>query len=278
MAFDADNREFSISEEKNNSNFKKLYKFNCIVSNKNDEKLDFYLTKNPFCSSTLKPDFTVTSQYVYEDYFEINKKVKINNISLSIALKKLQINKIDWLKTDSQGIDLRIYKSLKQEVQDHILAIDFEPGLLATYQGEDTVFQIMSYMNQKKGFWLSGFDVQGVFRGTKQIYDNLFHNFIYKKLAKMTLKKAPKWVEMRYLNSLDYDDKYTIREYLLTCIFSMINKEYLNTLKLADKGFELFQDNIFRLIRNATITEIKKSFFHKNLIIKFEKKIISLFK
>lgn len=277
VAFDADDREFSVSEENDNISFKKLYKFNCIVSDQTDEKLDFYLTKNPFCSSTLKPNPAVVGRYVYADSFEVDKVISINNITLPKVLAQLGIAKVDWLKTDSQGIDLRIYKSLSNELQDSILCVDFEPGLIASYHGEDTVFQVMAYMDEKRKFWLSGFDVQGVFKGKKSTYDKLFDSFLYKKLAKVTLKKAPKWVEMCYLNLPDSRENDSIREYLLACVFSLVNKEYINTIELADKGYELFKDDIFKSIRETTLSEIKKSFLHRNLFHEFEKKVKKIF-
>src|SRR6478735_9507435 len=88
IAFDADDREFQISEQDSN-NFKKLYKFNCIVSDKEEESLDFYLTQNPYCSSTLEPDESLVKNYVYDDNFTVVKRSTINNISISKSLEKL---------------------------------------------------------------------------------------------------------------------------------------------------------------------------------------------
>ena len=53
IAFDADSRDFST--DTTNSKFKKLHLINAIVSDKEDEKTKFYLTKSPYCSSVLKP-------------------------------------------------------------------------------------------------------------------------------------------------------------------------------------------------------------------------------
>ena len=55
IAFDADDRDFNLREEENN-NFKKLYTFNCIVSDFDSDSSDFFLTKSPYCSALLKPN------------------------------------------------------------------------------------------------------------------------------------------------------------------------------------------------------------------------------
>ncbi|HMH32288.1 MAG TPA: hypothetical protein VK543_04615, partial [Puia sp.] len=50
IAFDADDREFQITEQVN-KNYKKLISFNRIVTTEQFEQADFYLTASPFCSS-----------------------------------------------------------------------------------------------------------------------------------------------------------------------------------------------------------------------------------
>ncbi len=60
-------------------------------------------------------------------------------------------------------------------------------------------------------FVLSNCDVQRVFKGNKTTYSKLFKGWLYKKLAKVTLKKAPKWVEMCYMNSLEFESNYTLK-------------------------------------------------------------------
>lgn len=274
IAFDADDRKFDISEE-DNQGFKKLYKFNCIVSDQESEKLDFYLTKSPYCSSTLIPDADSVKDYIFSPFFELDKTIQLNNISISSALKKLSIHHIDWLKTDSQGIDLRIFKNLEEDIQESTLAIDFEPGLAKTYNNEDSASDILSYMSDKN-FWLSEYEVQKVIRGHYDTYENLFSSFIQKKLAKVTLKKAPLWVEISYLNNLDKKD-IAIRDYLLGLLFTVINKEYVVALELSRKGQQLFNDPIFREIEADIYAKIKKNFWSEAFIDEVLKKMKNLF-
>src|SRR4051794_21701725 len=71
IAFDADDREFEYLEEEK-SDFKKLIKVNKIVVHKSEnETMDFYLTKSPYCSSFLEPDLRSLSNFHYSDMFEV---------------------------------------------------------------------------------------------------------------------------------------------------------------------------------------------------------------
>ncbi|WP_044201219.1 hypothetical protein [Flammeovirga sp. OC4] len=274
IAFDADDRKFDISEE-DNQGFKKLYKFNCIVSDQEVEKLDFHLTKSPYCSSTLIPDQNSVKDYIFSPYFELDKTIQLNNISISHALDKLSLDYIDWLKTDSQGIDLRILRSLKADIQDNTLAIDFEPGLTQTYNGEDSASSVLSYM-AGKNFWLSEYEVQKVIRGNHKTYENLFSGALNKRLAKVTLKKAPLWVEISYLNNLEKEN-IAIRDFLLGLLFTMINKEYVVALELARKGKQIYSDPIFDEIETEVYAKIKKNFWSEAFFNEVVKKFKSIF-
>ena len=108
IAFDADDRDFNVKEEENN-NFKELYTFNCIVSDYDSDSSDFYLTKSPYCSRLLKPKSDKLSELLFAPLFEIEKIKKIKTVSLNSILKQLNIKNVDWFKSDSQGIDLRLF-------------------------------------------------------------------------------------------------------------------------------------------------------------------------
>src|SRR3989337_1340495 len=64
IAFDADDRDFQISEV-TNSQFKRLITFNRIVTDESTISLNFYLTKSPYCSSLLKPDMEKLKPWVF---------------------------------------------------------------------------------------------------------------------------------------------------------------------------------------------------------------------
>ena len=70
---------------------------------------------------------------------------------------------VDWLKFDTQGTDLRIYESLPLEIQDRIIALDFEPGIINAYEDEDKLTDIMIKM-ESKPYWLTSMTIRGSHR------------------------------------------------------------------------------------------------------------------
>lgn len=126
IAFDADEREFGFIE-KEQSTFKKLFVYNCIVSDEDRYDQPFYLTKSPFCSSILKPDLNNLANYSFANIFKTINTLKLKTISISTALNELNIKQVDWFKTDSQGLDLRLFKNLNKDISEKIIVAEFEP-------------------------------------------------------------------------------------------------------------------------------------------------------
>lgn len=256
IAFDADERKFDYVKEETNK-FKKLLIYNCIVTDSDIGESDFYFTKSPYCSSLLQPDQESLKDWIFSDLFNIEKKVKMKTKSLCSVLSEAEVDYIDWFKTDSQGIDLRLFKSLPENIRNKILVAEFEPGILDAYHGEDKLFSLMDYMDNKN-FWMSDIDIRGTVRLPAERMKALFNNKIIKKLIQLSIKKSPGWAEVRYINT--FKDKFNKREYLLGWIFATINKQHGFALTLADEGYLNFNDQIFIIMKNHSIRKIKIDF------------------
>ena len=271
IAFDADDREFGYVENVARG-FRKLYVYNCIVSDKESDKIDFFLTKSPYCSSTLEPDAAALAEWSFADKFIIEKNISLNNITLSKVLENLKISKIDWFKTDSQGIDLRLFKSLSNEIQDKVIVAEFEPGFIDAYKSEDKLYNIVDYMSSKN-FWLSDFIIKGAERLTQSDLSNITQNNLLKKLIQFSHRKSPGWAEMTYINS--FRNNTTIRDYLLGWVFSVIHKQYGFSLKLAEEGIRKFDDKIFGEMKHFSLRRIKNDLyklkFYKSVFEKINK-------
>ena len=266
IAFDADDREFGYVENAGRG-FRKLYIYNCIVSDKEPDKIEFYLTKSPYCSSTLMPDEAALAEWSFADKFMIDKNISLNNITLSKVLQNLNITKIDWFKTDSQGIDLRLFKSLSNEIQDKVIVAEFEPGFMDAYKTEDKLFNIVGYMSSKN-FWLSDFITKGAERITQADLSIITNNKLLKKFIQFSHRKSPGWAEMTYINSFKYN--VPLRDYLLGWVFSIIHQQYGFSLKLAEEGKRKFDDKIFDAMKHYSLRKIVNDLFK----LKFYKSVI----
>lgn len=252
IAFDADDREMSFVENETSS-FKKLLIINRIVTDKEDSEIDFYLTKSPFCSSTLHPDIEKLKPWSFQSLFEVNKKVKLKAITLVKALREANISKIDWFKTDTQGTDIRLFKSLPEEIRLDILAAEFEPGIIDAYKGEDKLFMLMETMNQS-GFYMSNIQI----KGTQRISPEIKNSFpkIHQKAMEKCLNISPCWGEVTYLNTLTHDH-HNKRAYLLSYVFAIIEKQYGFAAEIADKAIINFNEPVFHELKEYAVSKIK---------------------
>ena len=273
IAFDADQRDFQFVEDEEGK-FKKLFIYNCIVSDKDSDGSKFFLTKSPYCSSMLEPENEKLKPFVFSHLFDVEEEVTLKTKSLSSIIKELSIPGIDWFKTDSQGIDLRLFKSLTPEMQKQILVAEFEPGIISAYKGEDMLFQILEYF-KTKNFWLSDINIKGVPRIPNDLLRESFSSDVLLKLAKESIKKAPGWGEMIFFNDFQINNLFTLREYLLGWVFATIENQHPFALVIAKKGAELFRDDIFNAMEKESISAMKKDIlklrFLPSLIINFKK-------
>ncbi len=261
IAFDADNREISYIE-KTTSNYRKLFVFNCIVSDKNTPQIDFYLTESPYCSSTLEPNLNELKNWAYSEKFNITEKVKIKSQSLMDSLKEVNINYIDWFKSDSQGTDLRLFNSLHSDISKKVIAAEFEPGFINSYKGEDRLSDLIKEF-EKKDFWLSNMTVKGSQRLTKNQLDKYFKSNLIKKLAQFSHKTSPGWAELIYLNDFNKND-FSVREYLLGWIFATILKQHGFAILLIEKLIaQKIDDEKFNMLlkkmHSYSLNKIKKN-------------------
>ena len=247
IAFDADDREFHITEQTNKS-YKKLITFNRIVTSESMENADFYLTRSPFCSSLLEPDVKSLQPWIFSSLFEVEKKAQLHTITLHKALEQIKVNYVDWFKTDTQGTDLRLFEKLPKEVSGNILAAEFEPGIIDAYIEEDKLYSVMGYMH-KNNFWLSSMVLKGVQR-LKAVYKSELGSFSAGKI----IRKSPCWAEVTYLRQPFLKDQ---RQILLLYIFALLEKQYGFALEIADFGSQNFQDKIFTDCKNAALKKLR---------------------
>ena len=246
IAFDADEREFHISEQTNKS-YKRLITFNRIVTSESIENADFYLTRSPFCSSLLEPDIKNLQPWIFSSLFEVEKKTQLPAISLQKALSQIKIDYIDWFKTDTQGTDLRLFETLSKEISSNILAAEFEPGIIDAYKEEDKLYSVMEYMH-KNEFWLSSMVPKGVQR-LNGVYKKGLGSFVSGKI----IRKSPCWAEVTYLRQPFFTGQ---RQLLLLYIFALLEKQYGFALEIADFGSQTFQDKIFTDCKKAALKQL----------------------
>ncbi len=241
IAFDADQRATDSIEKDEKDFLKKITMSKIVAENVNqDQCKDFYLTDAVYCSSSLKPNNEKLKKWEFSKLFHIKEKTRLPATTLTQTIDQVGYDYVDWLKFDTQGTDLRIYESLPLKIQKQILALDFEPGIIDAYEGEDKLFNVMTKM-EKQPYWLSSMTIRGSHR-----INNLKKEFepqnIYKNIA-----TSPGWAELTYLNTLESDASK--RDLLLGWLFATIMKQHGFAFELADKGMNKTNKEIFKELK-----------------------------
>jgi len=250
IAFDADDRDFEVTETKD-SGYRKLFKINRVVTAQPAEELDFYLTRSPHCSSGLEPDIKALEPWAFRDLFALNKKIKLPAITLTQALSQCGINYIDWYKTDSQGTDLRIFKSLPLEVSEQMIAAEFEPGILDAYKHEDKLHSLMSHMD-KLPFWVTDMHLKGSQRIDQKYLAGM--SSFKKRFLRFFLRTPPGWCEIAYLN--EFRNNTSQRDLLLGWVISTLKNEYGFALHLANRGMLTSNNDLFEVLSESSRASI----------------------
>lgn len=104
--------------------------------------VDFYVTKSSYCSSTLKP--IISGEYYESLKFDVDWVVKMPSITLAEVIVEHGLVKIDILKLDTQGTDLRLLKSCPIKPK----TVMVEPGIISAYENEDKLEDFFEWFRE----------------------------------------------------------------------------------------------------------------------------------
>jgi FkbM family methyltransferase len=254
IAFDPDAREMNEVRAAT-QRYSELHIYDCIVTNRPERFLDFFLTKSPYCSSTLEPSSDSLESWLFSDLFSLQRKVELEATSLPSVIAELGIQHVDWIKIDSQGTDLRLFESLPRNLADKILVAEFEPGIIDSYRGEDKLHRVMSALEDRP-FWMSDLRIHGskrlnIKRVTPALPRRDFERFT------RGLPVSPGWGEVTYMNTMEGNRTWTKRDYFLAWVFACVQDQFGFALELALDGNRRFVDPLFADMEVYTLERAK---------------------
>jgi FkbM family methyltransferase len=222
IGFDPDLRE--IHEDKVAGYHHSVILNEAVTSQADSQEVRFYLTRSPFCSTTLDPNPAATAPWLEQDLFDVEGCATVRATTIDSALTRLNMSRIDWIKLDTQGTDLRILKSISPDVFSRVMAVDTEPGLIRIYQGEDMFVDIHRELTEK-GFWLSGMHTGGFLRMRRATLDALRRSNadIDDTYVREAVRTSPAYIEARYLRTIEClaEHETSEHEYMLLWIFAL---------------------------------------------------------
>lgn len=234
IGFDPDLRALRDSTDERYA--RELILNEAVTGQANESKTKFYLTRSPYCSSTLPPDLEGLAAYDFAPLFEVVGETEAKATTLDHALVRLGFDHLDWLKLDTQGTDLRLFLSLAGTCRDKVLAVDVEPGLIDAYVGEDLFVDTHREM-LAQGFWLSHLNVCGAVRlaRTTRAKTLARHPELEAKTLAL-IRNSPGWCEARYLRTVGHLEKReaTQRDFILLWVFALLDSQWGFALDIAE--------------------------------------------
>jgi hypothetical protein len=247
VAFEADERELeSVTAER--AGFRRLTTYNRIAAERASDAEPFHLTASPFCSSRLLPLHGRLARYAFAPLFEVERTLELPALGLAAVLDELGLERVDWLKLDSQGTDLRLFRSLGERA-DNVLVAELEPGIIDAYEGEDKLGDVLGELG-RRGFWVSDLAV----RGSTRVDSSLVRRELGDRASSFLdacHKPAPGWTEIEYFNDFSDEARFGKRELLLGCAFAFVLGHDAFALELASKGQQRFGAPFAELRRMA---------------------------
>ena len=260
IGFDPDLRE--IHEDKSSEFHRSVMVNEAVIAGPASE-VSFYLTKSPFCSTTLAPNPQATSHWLERDSFEVESRAVVRATTIDSVLRRLEIPRIDWIKLDTQGIDLRLLNSISPDVLSRVMAVDTEPGLIDIYQGEDMFVDVHRDLTSK-GFWLSRIHPGSFLRMRKTTLDamNRANLEIDERYIRNCVRTSPAYIEARYLRTLEWlaERSLSQHEYVLLWIFALTDDQLGFALDISVEFERIFgETDSSRTLKAATAQAMKRA-------------------
>ena len=179
-----------------------------VVADADRPTARFFLTRNPTASSTLRPLADAVAPYLHAYRYEVVDEAEVPATTLAGALEAAGLDRVDWVKLDTQGTDLRLLDSLDESLFSTLMGVDAEPGFDQHYETEDTFGDLHREM-VGRGFWLADLELTRAVRLRRSTFDAALG--ARTKLGRMryefALKTSPTAAGPRYLRTLASLDK-----------------------------------------------------------------------
>lgn len=254
IAFDPDSRAMEAVHAET-SGYRRLHVVPAAAAADDVSEAEFHLTRSPYCSSRLRPDAAALGHWSFARLFDVERTVRVPCVGLPKVLQEAGVDRVDWFKSDSQGTDLRLFQSLGEALCLRVLAVEFEPGIIDAYEGEDKLSTVLAAMDRPE-FWLCDLDVRGTLRLSPEEAADLEEGRT--GLLSTVLRSAPGWGEMTYLNTFHGSGLFSTRDWLLGWVIASTREQHGFALDLARRAGTATAEPVFAELARESERIIRK--------------------
>jgi hypothetical protein len=174
-----------------------------VVTPEACEVASFHHTRDGVYSSVLRPNQPYATPYLDSQCW-LERERSMTATTISSLLKRFSLDRIDWLQTNTNGLDFKLFRSIEQPIRQRILALD-------------TVFDLVDFWPEHgspltgykelvgEGYWPSRLSSHGFVRmqsKSVQELEALNARFDPVQLGDR-LPVAPGWIFARFLRTLE---------------------------------------------------------------------------
>lgn len=221
-----------------------------------DGQATLHLTRSPQCSSTLPPRTAALAEWSFADFFEVTERRRFPATTLKAALVAQGIARVDWLKCDTQGLDLQLWLSLPAEWRARTLAVEVEPGIIDAYEGEEKLGDVLGAL-AREPFWLADLKVGRVPRGRRAVLERSLGAGAGRWVRRLA-PGAPAWANAHFLRDFaQATEVLDRRAYLLGWVWATLAGQHGAALTVADAGVGRFGSGIFNAMASASARSLR---------------------
>ncbi len=133
------------------------YTYYKVAVGAREEARTLYLTREPACSSLLKPNAAFFGQFTdCAVQIEVVEQQTIETVSLNHFLPGVGVTNFDFLELDTQGTELEILKGADRFVASSVVGIKTEAEFSPIYEGQPLFAAVDEYL---RGFGFMLFDL-----------------------------------------------------------------------------------------------------------------------
>ena len=125
------------------------YRFFQFAVGESSEDRPIYITRNPACSSLLKPNLDLMSHFLRgTDDLEVVETGIVRTVSLDGFLPTVDVSRVDFLDLDTQGTELDVLRGAKHFLGHSVLGINVEVEFSPIYGNQPLFNEVDSYLSQ----------------------------------------------------------------------------------------------------------------------------------
>ena len=118
------------------------------------ERRTFHVTRNPACSSLLRPDQAFMNQFArIADDFVVERQFDVDTVPLDACLAANDVGHVDVLELDTQGSELEVLTGAENLLHEHVIGVQVEVEFSPMYVGQPLFADVDGFL-RAHGFQL----------------------------------------------------------------------------------------------------------------------------